>query len=281
MRLRLFPVTPLAPSASLAQALATHWREYLMEAVELATLMFFICSFGTLIYSNDSPLNDWALSNVAKSFLMGIAVAATTLLIIRSPFGRRTGAHFNPAITLTYFYLGRVHRWDTLCYIAFQFAGALLGVSIAHEVFGPQLSAPPVCYVITTPGGYGQVIAFAAELVLSGLLMGIVLFATNHWSLVKFSPIAVAVITVSYYVLCPSLSGFSVNPARSLSSAFFAWVWQGIWVYFAAPCIGMLTAATIYLRNAGPEKIYCAKIFHDLRSTCPFNCHFDQLYPDP
>ena len=249
-----------------------------MEAAELAVLMFFICSFGTLIYSYDSPMKNWALSNVAKSFLMGIGVAATTLLIIRSPFGRRTGAHFNPAITLTYFYLGRVHRWDTFYYIASQFAGAFLGVFIAHELFGQRLSAPPVCYVITTPANHRNVIAFVAEFVLSGLLMGIVLFATNHWPLAKFSPIAVAVITVCYYVLCPSLSGFSVNPARSFSSAMFAWVWQGIWVYFAAPCIGMLTAAAIYLRNTGPEKIYCAKVFHDLQSTCPFNCHLYQLY---
>jgi len=255
-----------------------HWREYLMEAAELATLMFFICSFGTLIYSYDSPLQHWGLSNVAKSFLMGIAVAATTLLIIRSPFGRRTGAHVNPAITLAYFYLARVHRWDTLYYVASQFAGGVVGVLLAHELFGHHLSAPPVCYVITTPGVYGNAIAFAAEFVLSGLLMGVVLFATNRWSLARFSPLAVAGITVFYYVLCPSLSGFSVNPARSFSSAMFAWIWQGIWIYFAAPGLGMLAAAVIYIRSFGLEKVYCAKVFHDLRSTCPFNCRFYQFY---
>jgi aquaporin Z len=276
-----FPVTRLADSASLADALAIHWREYLMEAIELAILMFFICSFGTLIYSYDSPLKDWALSDAAKSFLMGIGVAVTTFLIIISPLGRRTGAHFNPAITLTYFYLDRIHRWDTLYYISFQFAGAVVGVSIAHELFGQRLSASPVRYVITTPGQHGNVIALVAEFVLSGLVMGIVLLATNHWPLAKFSPFVVAGITVFYYVVCPSLSGYSVNPARSFSSAIFAWVWQGIWVYFAAPCMGMLTAAAIYLHSAGSEKIYCAKIFHDVSSTCPFNCHFSRLYREP
>jgi len=273
-----FPVTRLASSASLVQAFATHWREYLMEAAELATLMFFICSFGTLIYSPASPLELWGLSNVAKSFLMGIAVAATTLLIIRSPFGRRTGAHFNPAITLTYFYLARVHRWDTLYYIAFQFTGGLAGILLAHALLGRDLSAPPVCYVITTPGIYGNAIAFAAEFLLSGLLMGVVLFAANRWPLARFSPLAVAGITVFYYVLCPSLSGFSVNPARSFSSAVFAWIWQGIWVYFAAPGVGMLAAAVVYIRSFGLEQVYCAKVFHDLRSACPFNCRFYQFY---
>lgn len=275
---RPFPVTQLAPSASLIQAFATHWREYLMEAAELALLMFFICSFGTVIYSYDSPLKHWGLSNVGKSFFMGIAVAVTTLAIIRSPFGRRTGAHFNPAITLTYFYLARVHRWDALYYIVSQFAGALVGVLIAHELLGHCLSAPPVSYVTTTPGVYGNSVAFTAEFLLSGLLMGAVLFATNRLSLARFSPLAVAGITVFYYVLCPSLSGFSVNPARSFSSAIFAWIWQGIWVYFAAPCLGMLAAAVIYIRSPRLGRVYCAKVFHDLRSTCPFNCRLDQLY---
>jgi len=138
-----FSVTRLSPSASLAQALKVHWREYLMEAAELGVLMFSICLFGTLLYSSASPLKPLGLSRVDKGFLMGIAVASTTFLIIRSPFGRRTGAHFNPAITLTYFYLGRVHRWDTLCYIASQFVGALVGVFVAREILGQRLAAAP------------------------------------------------------------------------------------------------------------------------------------------
>ena len=59
-----------------------------------------------------------------KALLMGIAVAATTFLIIRSPFGRRSGAHFNPAITLTYWWLGRIHGRDATFYVVAQFAGA-------------------------------------------------------------------------------------------------------------------------------------------------------------
>ena len=252
-----------------------------MEAAELGVLMFCICLFGTLLYSDMPPIAPSALSTTAKPLLMGIAVAITTFLIIRSPFGRRTGAHFNPAITLTYFYLGRVHRWDTLYYVVSQFAGGLTGVFVAHRILGQRLSAPPVCYVITIPGEYGSFIAFFAEFVLSGLLMTVVLLASNRRLLARFSPVIVSTLIVFYYVLCPSLSGFSVNPARSFSSAIFAWIWQGIWVYFAGPCLGMLTAAVIYIRSMGSEKVYCAKVFHDLRSTCPFNCRFDQLYREP
>jgi aquaporin Z len=273
-----FAVTSLPPSASLAEAIGTHWREYLMEGTELASLMLSTCIVGTLLYSSDSPLNALELSPAFKSVLMGTAIAAMTFLIIRSPFGRRSGAHFNPAVTVAFLWLRRVHRWDALCYVLAHFAGAIIGVAVALEILGVNLSSAPVRYLVTTPGTYGKLTALLAQFVLSGLLMGIVLYASNHRLLVRFSPILVALLTVSYFVFCSSISGFSVNPARTLSSALFAWIWQGIWIYFSAPCLGMLTSAAIYKKRMGSNQVYCAKVFHDRRSTCPFYCHFESLF---
>src|SRR5215831_12279379 len=100
---RPYLVKTLARSASLTEAASLHWKEYLMEGTELGALMLSTCICGTLTYSDDSPLKSLALSGVSKSILMGIAVAITTFLIIRSPFGRRSGAHLNPSVTLTFF----------------------------------------------------------------------------------------------------------------------------------------------------------------------------------
>jgi len=248
-----------------------------MEAVELAVLMLCICLAAALTYSITSPLHHLSLTRAEQSLLMGTLVALATFLIIRSPYGRRTGAHLNPAITVAYLWLGRIHRWDAVNYLGAQFAGALVGVFAAYHMLGHHLSAPPVLYVVTLPGDYGRVVAFVAEFLLAGVVMGVVLFTTNHRRLTRFSPLFVALITVFYYVLCSSISGFSVNPARSFSSAFFAWIWQGIWIYFAAPCLGMLAAAAIYIRSMGPSRVYCAKVFHDLTSPCPFPCRFEKL----
>jgi len=107
-----FRVTALAPSASIADAVSTHWREYLMEATEIGVLMLSTCICGTLIYADESPIKSLGLAPAVKSMLMGTAIAITTFLIIRSSFGRRSGAHFNPAVTLTFLWLKRVHRWD-------------------------------------------------------------------------------------------------------------------------------------------------------------------------
>jgi aquaporin Z len=272
-----FRITALSPSASFGEAVKTHWREYAMEFSGTGALMFCICLFGTLLYSNASPMARFALSRPENAAAMGMCVASTTLLIIRSPFGRRSGAHFNPAMTLSYLWLGRIHRWDALSYVAAQFSGALAGVYIARQLLGLSLSSDPVHYVVTVPGSYGSGTAFIAEFLMSALLMGVVLFGTNHRTLARFSPLLVAAVTVFYFAICSSISGFSVNPARTFSSAIFAWIWWGIWIYFIAPCLGMLAAAGIYIRSFGPSRVYCAKVFHDLHSTCPFPCRFAHL----
>ena len=197
--------------------------------------MFCICFSATLLYATESPLKAVAIRTSVKPLIMGTTVALCTFLITRSRFGRRTGAHLNPSLTVTYFLFRRVHRWDALNYVVFQFAGAVAGVWVARAVLRDGLSRPPVRYAVTVPGNHGAAVASFLSSSCPGLLMGVVLFASNRKRLVSFSPLLVAFITIGYYGFCSSLSGFSVNPARSFSSALFAFVWQGIWIYLAAP----------------------------------------------
>lgn len=248
-----------------------------MEATELAIFMLCVCAAGTLLYERDSPLDSFGVSQVTRSIFMGVAISGATYGIIRSPFGRRSGAHFNPALTLAYFAIGRIHRWDALAYIAAQFTGGSFGVFVSHALLGKDLANLPVLYVVTLPGRYGYHFALLTEFFLSFTVMELVLIVSNHRRFAKYSPLFVAFVTVFYFAFCTSISGYSVNPARSFSSALFARTWQGIWIYFLAPSFGMLAAAALYRGVMGSERIYCAKVFHDLKSLCPFDCHFERL----
>ena len=211
---------------------------------------------------------------IIRRVLMGIAMGITAVLIIQSPLGKRSGAHFNPAITLTYFRLGKITLWDAAFYVFFQFVGGVLGVAVAATIFRSSLSKPAVNYLVTVPGRYGTAAAFFAELFMAAVLMGVVLVLSNRAYLASYVSYFVGVLIALYAFFFAPVSGFSINPARTAGSAFFAGVWTAGWLYFVAPSLGMLTAAEIYLRVAGDDHVLCAKLHPNSAFACPFLCHF-------
>jgi hypothetical protein len=71
-------------------------------------------------------------------------MGATAVALIHSPMGRRSGAHMNPSVTLTFLRLDRVAAHDALGYVAAQFAGAVAGVLVAAGLFGGLVAHPAV-----------------------------------------------------------------------------------------------------------------------------------------
>src|SRR5439155_15057334 len=96
-----------------------------------------------------------------------------------SPWGRRSGAHMNPATTLAFTRLGRVSARDAAGYVLLQFVGGTLGVVLMALLLGSRLADPRVNYAVTAPGPGGAAPAFAAELLISLALMTIVLKAAG------------------------------------------------------------------------------------------------------
>ena len=89
-------------------ALKKHWPEYLMEATELGLFMFSACAFTILLFHPSSPIAQAIHDGVLRRLLMGTAMGSTAIAIIFSPLGQRSGAHFNPAVTWTFFRLGKI-----------------------------------------------------------------------------------------------------------------------------------------------------------------------------
>jgi aquaporin Z len=159
----------------MVEALRRHWPEYLMEAAGLGLFMVSAAAFGTLLEYPGSPLNRALPDPLFRRAVMGLAMGATAVAIIYSPWGKRSGAHINPAITLTFFRLGKIEGWDAFFYITAQFLGGLAGILLVALVVGGALADPAVRYVATQPGARGVGIAFLAEAIISFLLMIVVL----------------------------------------------------------------------------------------------------------
>jgi aquaporin Z len=266
------------PSA--ADSLRLHWPEYLMEAGEAALYLFSACAVATLLWHPASPVQPYLPSDAVRRILMGVAMGATIIAIVLSPWGKQSGAHFNPALTLTFYRLGKVALCDAVFYCAAQLSGAVAGVALASLALQGAPAHKAVHYAATMPGVYGDTIAFAAELIMSFLLMTAILFASNQAVLAPYTHYFAAILAAIYIAFESPLSGMSTNPARTFGPALFASYWHALWIYFIGPPLGMLGAAEVFLLAREGNGPYCAKLHHSNDKRCIF-CHSgrDRAHP--
>ena len=200
----------------------------------------------------------------ARLALIGLAMGSTAVALIYSPWGRRSGAHMNPAVTLAFYSLRRISALDAVGYALAQFAGGLLGMLLSWWLLGERLARPPVSFIVTLPGAQGWPAAFFAEMLISLLLMLAILKVSNskRWS--RYAGIVAGCLIACYVTFESPLSGMSMNPARSVASAWPAGVWHSVWIYFVAPCLGMWTAARIFDKSTpwSERSHHSAKIVH-------------------
>jgi len=250
-------------------ALRRHWPEYAMEGAELGLFMLAACVAVVLVEHPRGPLAGAIASPLARRALVGAAMGLTAVALVYSPWGKRSGAHFNPSVTVTFFRLGRVAPWDAVFYVGAQCAGAVLGVALAALALRELVADPAVDYAATRPGARGVGAAFAAEAAISFGLMTLVLWVSNTPRLARFTGVAAGALVACYITVEAPLSGMSMNPARTLGSALFAGP-HALWLYLTAPPLGMLLAAEVHLRRRGAPTVGCAKLHHDNPTRCIF-----------
>lgn len=251
----------------------SHLPEYLIEGGALGTFMVSAGTLSWLLEATNSPIHGIIESGDIRRALIGIAMGLTSMSLVYSPWGRRSGAHMNPALTLTFWTLGKVARRDAVFYALAQFIGGTLGVLVVAGIIGAGVVEPPVSYAQTVPGPHGAGVAFVCEVIIAFIMMLTILTFSNRQRLMPYTGIACAVLVATYITFEAPLSGMSLNPARSFASAAPAQHWQHLWIYFLAPPLGMLAAAFVYRRLPNAQ-VLCAKIFHALDQRC-IHCGYE------
>ncbi len=241
-----------------------HWAEASMEALGLGLFMI-SAGFTATLLEHDGSLLAVLMSPFARRVVMGVVMGCTAVALIVSPWGRRSGAHINPAVTLTFLRLGRVTVPDALAYVAAQFIGGALGVWFDLALLGESFEKPPVNAVATLPGAAGLAVAFAAETLISFVLMSTVLALGRSERTGRFTPLVAGALVCLFIVVEAPLSGMSMNPARTFASSLGAHDFTALWLYFTAPLVGMFLAAEVH-RRFSPSG--CAKLLHQQP------CHF-------
>src|SRR5881397_1701836 len=161
------------------RTLRDHWPEYLCEAAELGLFMISAGLFTILLWHPNSPIPNMIPSETVRRMLTGIAMGSTAIALVFSPLGKRSGAHFNPAVALTFWRLGKVKNWGVVFYIVAQFIGGIAGVFAVTLFVREALSHPTVNYAATLPGMQGVIVAFIAEFAIAFVLISVVLGVSN------------------------------------------------------------------------------------------------------
>ena len=230
----------------LIKNLQKNWKTYLIEAWALGMFMVSASLFVILVEHPALPIKDRIESAILRRLIIGFAMGVTAVLLIYSKWGKRSGAHMNPAVTLTYYMLHRISLPDMFWYIVFQFVGGFFGVAIFKWFFFNYISNPVVNFVVTIPGVQGNWSAFGTEFILSIIIIVTVLFSSNSKKIAPFTGYLVGIFLTLAITFTAPLSGMSINPARTVASALAANVWNGWWIYFISPVSAMLLGGYFY-----------------------------------
>jgi aquaporin Z len=244
--------------------------EYAIEAFCLGIFMVVATLIVTIFELPSSPIHQAIADPNFRRFLIGVSVGLTAIAIIYSPLGKRSGAHINPAVTLTFWRLKKIRTVDAIFYILAQYTGAISGIWLAGILLGNAIADPAVNYIVTAPRTAGELVAFFAELLLSFGLMTMVLQVSNRPKLSKFTGLFAGMMVAIYITIEAPISGMSMNPARSFGSALPAQVWQGFWLYCVAPPLGMLLASEVYIRfgKRKEQSQICCKLYPNSSTPC-------------
>ncbi|TDU73962.1 aquaporin [Streptomyces sp. KS 21] len=221
----------------------------LYEFALTAVLMFAVVTAIRWVLDPASPL---ALAHVRSALLVvGALAGAAVFGLIRTPWGRRSGGHMNPAITLALWLLGAFPGRGVAVYVVAQLGGSVAGTALARLAWGPAVARVGYGAAAAAPSWNGWAV-FAAEggcLVVITLMIGYFLTrpARERWF-----PWALAVLICAIVTVLGPLSGGAANPARQFGPALMSGSTAALWIYLVAPALGAaLGAAAHHLFRRG------------------------------
>ncbi len=176
--------------------------------------------------------------------IIGFAFGATVALVILL-FGRISGAHINPAITLAHTIAGKTTLEMFVPYISFQLLGGLLGaytVKLIFSQFGSSvdLGATKLASGVSVPVGILLETGGTFVLATSGFLASLKIHKKPGEATLIGSTLFVIILALG------PLTNASLNPARSLGPALATGYFTNLYVYWIGPIAGGLIAGLVY-----------------------------------
>jgi aquaporin Z len=234
------------------------WQLFLSELIGTGVLLLGGLSLVIFFFGTGSPMERIVPSVVLRQIISGFLFGCVGAMIAVSDVGKESGAHINPVVTLGFWLMRKIDARTALGYMVAQLTGACVGCLplLAWGSMGRS-----VAFGATVPGqGYTTLAVVMGEAVTTFALVAALCLFIGFRHLRPFTPFMVPFLYAVMVPLEASISGTSTNPARTFGPAFISGRWEGWWIYWVGPLIGMLAAILVCSRLA--RRIEVAKLYH-------------------
>jgi aquaporin Z len=178
--------------------------------------------------------------------LLGVSLAfGLTVVTMAYAIGHISGCHLNPAVTLGLVAGGRHSSKEALPYIVAQTIGGAAGALVLYVIASGKPGFEVGSFAANgfaehSPGQYGLVAAFVAEVVLTAFFLIIIMGSTDKRAPAGFAPIAIGLALTLIHLIGIPVTNLSVNPARSTGPALIVggWALAQLWLFWVAPLLG-------------------------------------------
>ncbi|GLJ52369.1 hypothetical protein SUGI_1114080 [Cryptomeria japonica] len=209
----------------------TIYKKAAAEFVGTFILVFAGCG-GIMVEARDKILTDVGVAAVFGLVLMAIIYS----------LGHISGAHINPAVSLTFSSVGQLPFKELPIYIVCQIAGATAAAAALDEI----ITNISINVAVNVPMGH-PLISLVVEFIIT-FMLALVIFATatDPKAHGQMAGVAVGAVAACNGLFAGTLSGVSMNPARSLGPALKTGNYNGLWVYIVGPVSGAICGTWFY-----------------------------------
>ncbi len=187
---------------------------------------------------------DWIGIGLAFGLALAVAIYA---------FGKVSGAHFNPAVTIALWAGKKFPAGDVIPYIVAQFVGAIIATAVLYAIGGYDASAIGVLGSVGSFGDISYIGMFIAELVGTFLLMYVIMaVVVDSENTCADGAMTIGLVLAGIIIAIGNFTGCGINPARAFSPMLFNYFITGTNsfsyypIYLIAPIIGAIIAVYLY-----------------------------------
>lgn len=206
-------------------------KKYIAELIGTFALVF--CGTGAIIVDQQT---NGQVGHIGVAITFGLIVTAMIYA-----FGDKSGAHFNPAVTIAFSLANLFPKKQILPYVFSQVAGAFIASAILRFLFPTNINLGA-----TIPTGSNSQ-SFVLEIVLTFILMLTILFTSQGSKETgTMAALAIGGVVLLEAMFAGPICGASMNPVRSLSPAIVSGNLTSLWIYLTAPVFGAVLATFVW-----------------------------------